>query len=120
MRVFSEVSQSLLSDDEINVLNKTDKKLNKEIDVINSILEKIKEKEDVLLYEIVNKLRELKELSGDEIRLKSRKRVLLKEHQEHYFEISKYGHGFTQFSHIANEIKELKTMLKDTAYEFNN
>lgn len=120
MRVFSDVAQALLSDDEIKILDKTDKKLNKEVDAIDSIIEKINDKEDVLLYEIVNKLHELKELSGDEIRLKSRKKVLLKEHHEHYFETSQYGHGFTQFSHIANEIKELKTMLKDTVYEFNN
>lgn len=120
MRVFSEEVKELLSDEQIKILDKSNKKLNKEVDVIDSVLEKIKEKEDVLLYEISNKLHELKELSGDEIRLKSRKRVLLKEHQEHYFDISSYGHGFTHFNLIKNEINELKTMLEDTVYEFNN
>ena len=120
MRVFSDVAQALLSDDEIKILDKTDKKLNKEVDAIDSILEKIKEKEEVLVYEIINKLHELKGLADDEIRLKSRKRILLKEHQEHYYDINYYGHGFTHFNHIKSEISDAKERLEHIAEEFKN
>lgn len=120
MRVFSEVAQSLLSDDEIKVLDKTDKKLNKEVDAINSIIEKINDKQDVLINEILEKMRELNELSMDEIRLRSRKRVLLKEHQEHYCDFNYRGNGISKFNYIRCEAESYKTILEEEVEEFNN
>ncbi|QYG30104.1 hypothetical protein K0O13_08315 [Mammaliicoccus sciuri] len=120
MRVFSEVSQSLLSDEEIKVLNKTDKKLNKEVDAINSIIEKINDKQGILINEILSNLHDLREISADEIRLRSRKRVLLKEHQEHYCDFNYRGKGISNFNYISHEAESLKTMLEKVVEEFNN
>lgn len=119
MRVFSDVAQALLSEDEIKILDKTDKKLNKEVDVINSIIEKINDKQEVLINEILSNLHDLREISADEIRLRSRKRVLLKEHQEHYNSLN-CDNGVLNFNYIKSEAESCKNLLKDTAYEFNN
>lgn len=120
MRVFSKVSQSLLSDEEIKILDKTDKKLNKEVDAINSIIEKINDKQDVLINEIINKMRDLSEISADEIRLRSRKRVLLKEHQEHYCDFNYRGNGISKFNYIRREAESCKTILEEEVEDFNN
>lgn len=120
MRVFSEVAQALLSDEEIKVLDKSNKKLNKEVDAIDNILKKIKEKETELVFEVLSKLNEIKEMAEDDIRLRNRKRKLLKDHQEHYFDPNHRGNGFAHFNHIEREIHDLKTMLEDTVEEFKN
>lgn len=120
MRVFSEVSQSLLSDDEIKVLDKTNKKLNKEVDAINSIIEKINDKQGVLINEILSNLHDLREISADEIRLRSRKRVLLKENQEHYCDINFCGNGISNFNYIRHEAESCKNLLEKVVEEFNN
>lgn len=120
MRVFSDVAQALLSDDEIKILDKTDKKLNKEVDAVNSIIEKINDKQGILINEILSNLHDLREISADEIRLRSRKRVLLKEHQEHYYDFNYRGHGFLNFNYIKREAERLKNMLEDVVEEFNN
>lgn len=120
MRVFSDVAQALLSDDEIKILDKTDKKLNKEVDAIDSIIEKINDKQDVLINEILNKMRDLSKISADEIRLRSRKRVLLKEHQEHYCDFNYRGNGISKFNYIRREAESCKTILEEEVEEFNN
>lgn len=120
MRVFSDVAQALLSDDEIKILDKTDKKLNKEVDAVNSIIEKINDKQGVLINEILSNLHDLREISADEIRLRSRKRVLLKEHQEHYCDFNYRGNGISKFNYIRREAESCKTILEEEVEDFNN
>lgn len=120
MRVFSEVSQSLLSDDENKVLDKTNKKLNREVDAIDSIIKKINDKQGELINKILSNLHDLREISADEIRLRSRKRVLLKENQEHYYDLNYRGNGISNFNYISHEAESLKTMLEKVVEEFNN
>lgn len=120
MKMFSEVSQSLLSDDEIKVLEKSDKQLNKEVGTINSIIEKINDKQGVLINEILSNLHDLREISADEIRLRSRKRVLLKEHQEHYCDFNYRGKGISKFNYIKCEAESCITILEEELEEFNN
>lgn len=120
MRVFSEVSQSLLSDNEIKVLDKSDKKLNKEVDAINSIIEKINDKQGVLINEILSNLHDLREISADEIRLRSRKRILLKEHKEHYCDLNYCGKGISKFNYIKCEAESCITILEEEIENFNN
>ncbi|WP_323709481.1 hypothetical protein [Mammaliicoccus sciuri] len=120
MRLFSKRAKELLSDDETKKFDDSHEGLTNKIELIDKVLKSIKNEECQLYYEIINKLHSLKDICDDEIRLKARKKILLKEHQEHYIDSEPKGYGYRFFNITQNEIDSIKESLSFTVEEFNN